>query len=498
MRALLVTSIGVACAGALLLLPLTPTESADSTLPGDRSAPAEDAAPPAARDVRAESGTGVPGSTQSLPLGAPSDSTRSGDKLLSAWEDDPSGGRRVASRKVKPFSLVGVVWEDAGAEPRGQLQVQTRASGSGRWSSWRSLDTHGGHSPEAGSKGRSGERALGSTAPLWAGNSDAVRVRIVPHKTPTRTTGQSNGQEQGNAELPGGARLELVDPGPGTPSGGAGGREQREGGDPEPGAGQASGQTSGQASGGAADEAAGSHEQRPGGVLPAMTKAQTRATYGDEAADATSSRSDRPQDTHIGPRPDIVTRKGWGADESMREKEFSYSKSIKAAFVHHSAETNDYTCGQVPSIIRGIYRYHVKSSRWRDLGYNFLVDKCGKIYEGRAGGMARAVMGAHTFGFNADTTGIAVLGTYSKETAPKAVTEALAKLTAWKLGVHGVDARGKVTLTSGGGTKHKKGTKVSFNAVSGHRDGFVTECPGEKLYSELPAIRNDAGRLQGR
>lgn len=489
MRALLVTSIGAACAGALLLLPLSPTESADSTLPGGRANPAEDAVPPAG-EARVESGTGVPGSTQSLPLGTPSDSTRSVDRLLSAWEDDPSGGRRVASRNVKPFSLVGVVWEDAAAEPRGQLQVQTRASGSGSWSAWRSLETHGGHSPEASSKRSSGRRALGSTAPLWVGNSDAVRVRVVPHKSPTRASGQSHGQERGKAELPGGARLELVDPGPDTPPAAGGRRAPEERRDPGPGAGRDGGEANG--------ETAERPEKRPGGVLPAMTSAQTRATYGDDAAKATPSRSDRPADARIGPRPDIVTRKGWGADESMREKEFSYSKTVKAAFVHHSAETNDYTCAQAPAIIRGIYRYHVKSSGWRDLGYNFLVDKCGKIYEGRAGGMARPVMGAHTFGFNADTTGIAVLGTYTKESAPKAVTEALAKLSAWKLGVHGVDARGKVTLTSGGGTKHSKGTKVSFNAVSGHRDGYVTECPGERLYGELPAVRQQAGRLQGR
>src|SRR4051794_25732132 len=105
MRALVVTSIGVACAGALLL-PLAPTESADFSLSDKSTASGEDAVPPAdpsARAARSEDGSKVPGHTQSLPLGAPADSTRSGDKLLSAWEDDPSGGRRVSSRKVKPF-----------------------------------------------------------------------------------------------------------------------------------------------------------------------------------------------------------------------------------------------------------------------------------------------------------------------------------------------------------------------------------------------------------
>ncbi len=474
-------------------MPLAPTESAQSMLSGKRSTSAEDAAPPAAprgpggaqRGDRAaaEDGGSVPGSTQSLSLRPRGEGTRSGDKLLSKWEDDPSGGRRVTSRKVKPFSLVGVVWDDPGAVPPGRLQVQSRAGGTGKWSAWRTLDTHGDGSPEPGERDRSGAKALGATAPLWVGDSTAVRVRIMPGSDRTSASGTeadgaeargtSRGKQAAEAGLPAGARLELVDPGksPGASSRAGGTRHARDGDDPE---------------------------KRPGGVLPELNRADTRSTYGDEAADATPSKQDRAEDSRIGPRPQIVTRKGWGADETLREREFTYSRTVKAAFVHHSAETNDYSCGDVPAIIRGIYRYHVESSHWRDIGYNFLVDKCGKIYEGRAGGVAKPVMGAHTLGFNADTTGIAVLGTYSTTVPSKAVRRALSELTAWKLGVHGVDASGKVTLTSDGGTKYKKGSRATLNAVSGHRDGFTTECPGEKLYRELPGVRTEAGRLQGR
>jgi N-acetylmuramoyl-L-alanine amidase-like protein len=480
MRALVATSIGVACAGALLL-PLAPTESAESMLSGKRSTTDGDAAPPAAlrgpdgagRGTRTEAVEGdgsVPGSTQSIPLRARGDSTRSGDKLLSAWEDDPSGGRRVTSRKVKPFSLVGVVWDEAGAVPPGQLQVQTRASGTKKWSAWRTLNAHGDGSPAPEERPRSGDKALGATAPMWVGDSTAVRVRITPGADGTKAGGTSGGLKAEESGLPKGARLELVDPGESSGSASHSGEKARD------------------------DDPA----KRPGGVLPELTRAATRSTYGDDAADATPSKQDRAEDSRIGPRPQIVTRKGWGADETLREREFSYSRTTKAAFIHHSAETSDYSCGEVPAIIRGIYRYHVRSSHWRDIGYNFLVDKCGKIYEGRAGGVAKPVMGAHTLGFNADTTGIAVLGTYSRAAPSTAAKEALSKLTAWKLGVHGVDASGKVTLTSAGGTKHRKGSRVVFNAVAGHRDGFTTECPGERLYRELPAVRTEAGRLQGR
>jgi uncharacterized protein with LGFP repeats len=492
MRALLVTSIAAACAGAALL-PLAPTGSTDFTLSDTRAAPTQDAAPPAVRAARSDSRGPLPGHTQSLPLGTPADSTRSGDKLLSAWQDDPSGGRRVASRKVKPFSMVGVVWDDARAIPRGQLQVQTQASGEDRWSAWRSLNTHGDHGPDPGSSEHSGagSRALGATAPLWVGDSRALRVRIVPEAASSKATGSAHSRRTGKAELPRGARLELVDPGDSDAGAkGAKGAAGTAKGNPKDGPGQGTQSDAPQPPYEAADV--------PGGTLPALTKTRTRATYGDEAADATPSRTDRPEDARIGPRPRIITRKGWGADETLREPGYSYTRTTKAAFVHHSAETNNYSCAQVPSIIRGIYRYHVKSSRWRDIGYNFLVDKCGNIYEGRAGGAARAVMGAHTYGFNTDTTGIAVLGTYSKAAVSKAATDAVARLTAWKLGVHGVDAGGKVTLISGGGTKHRKGSRVVFNAVSGHRDGYVTDCPGDRLYNELPAIRTQAGRLQRR
>ncbi len=200
----------------------------------------------------------------------------------------------------------------------------------------------------------------------------------------------------------------------------------------------------------------------------------------------------------IGPRPRIITRKGWGASESLREKTFVYTKTVKAAFVHHSATGNSYTCKQAPSVLRSIYRYHVVSSGWRDFGYNFAVDKCGNIYEGRAGGVTRAVLGAHTLGFNTNSMGVAVLGTYSRSTPPAAAVAAIARLTAWKIGLFKGNPKGKVTLTSGGSGKYKKGKKVSFNVISGHRDGFLTECPGARLYSKLGTARSASAKLQGR
>jgi uncharacterized protein with LGFP repeats len=201
---------------------------------------------------------------------------------------------------------------------------------------------------------------------------------------------------------------------------------------------------------------------------------------------------------YIGPRPRIITRSGWGADERLRERGFVYTGTVKAAFVHHSATGNDYSCSQSASVLRGIYRYHVESMGWRDFGYNFAVDKCGNIYEGRAGGTAKPVLGAHTLGFNANSVGIAVLGTFSHSNPSAAAVNAVARLTAWKLGLYGGNPRGRTYLKSGGGNLYAKGRNVQLNVISGHRDGFATECPGINLYDKLGSARTSSARYQGR
>jgi uncharacterized protein with LGFP repeats len=230
--------------------------------------------------------------------------------------------------------------------------------------------------------------------------------------------------------------------------------------------------------------------------IPALDGGQTRQEYLTlRGAELTEQQRAKP---YIGPRPAVVTRRGWGADESLRGKQFVYTGKVKAAFVHHTASGNTYTCAQAPSLVRGFYRYHVRSLGWRDIGYNFLVDKCGRIYEGRAGGVAKPVKGAHTMGFNTDTTGIAVIGSYGSGKPSSSAVKAVARLTAWKLGLHGMNPRAKTYLKSAGGNLYRKGKKVRLNVISGHRDGFNTSCPGGKLYKKLGTARATAARYQGR
>ncbi|XVU23648.1 N-acetylmuramoyl-L-alanine amidase [Actinoplanes sp. CA-054009] len=161
--------------------------------------------------------------------------------------------------------------------------------------------------------------------------------------------------------------------------------------------------------------------------------------------------------------------------------------------MHHTATGNGYSCSQSGAIIRGIQAYHVRSRGWDDIGYNFLVDKCGTIFEGRRGGVQMPVLGAHTMGFNTDASAIAAIGTYGGSGVSATVRRAIATVAAYKLGAAGNLPSGRVVLTSGGSNRYPKGARVEMWRISGHRDAGRTDCPGDSLYRQLPAIRAIAG-----
>ncbi|MFG3212862.1 N-acetylmuramoyl-L-alanine amidase [Streptomyces tendae] len=193
--------------------------------------------------------------------------------------------------------------------------------------------------------------------------------------------------------------------------------------------------------------------------------------------------------------PAIVSRAEWGADESLVADPPSYLDKVDAVFVHHTAGTNAYDCADSPAIIRAILTYHVKTNGWNDIGYNFFVDKCGAVFEGRAGGVDKPVRGAHTYGFNGYSAGVSLLGDYENGGTPStAAKQAIADLAAWKMNLDGVDPEAEVTLTAAGDTGvYETGEKATLHTVSGHRDGYATLCPGQALYDALPAIRAAAG-----
>ncbi|KHD72183.1 N-acetylmuramoyl-L-alanine amidase [Actinoplanes utahensis] len=276
-------------------------------------------------------------------------------------------------------------------------------------------------------RGSEGQRpGSGATSPLWVGPSNGVAARIVP--------------AAGKVEpLPAGLRIAMIDTG----------REAKSTGGQGGGMAAPSGSPSAQATAAAAPAA-----------VPAL--------------------------------PSYVSRAQWGADESIVVPDITVGSAVRAVFVHHTADPagDDYTCDQSDDIVRGIQRWHVNVEKWSDIGYNYLVDKCGTLFEGRVGGVDKPVIGAHTYGFNTDTTGIAVIGTYTSIEASAAAQATVAKVAAARLGAYGFDPMTTVELTQRGTEgKWPEGTVHSFERISGHRDGYATECPGDKLYAQLPSLR---------
>jgi hypothetical protein len=186
--------------------------------------------------------------------------------------------------------------------------------------------------------------------------------------------------------------------------------------------------------------------------------------------------------------PKIMPRSGWNADEAIRRHGPRYAKRVYFAIVHHTAGSNAYGPRASAAIVRAIELYHVRGNGWNDIGYNFLVDKYGQVFEGRAGGTDRNVIGAQAEGFNTGSVGIAVIGNYTTAQIAPATQNALASLLAWRLDVAHADPLGFVTWTSGGNPKYPRGTPVLLRAISGHRDTGFTSCPGTRLYAKLPDL----------
>jgi N-acetylmuramoyl-L-alanine amidase len=196
--------------------------------------------------------------------------------------------------------------------------------------------------------------------------------------------------------------------------------------------------------------------------------------------------------------PTIIPRSAWGGD-SVPPREPPIYGEVQLAFVHHTVTANDYTPEESPGIVLAIARYHRNSQGWNDIGYQFLVDKYGQIFEGRAGGIDQAVVGAQAQGWNSTSTGIACLGDFTAIAQTPEGMDALARLIGWKLSVHGVPTTGEVTVVSAGGetNRYPAGTPVTFQRISGHRDGNNTSCPGNVLYTQLEQLRAAAAQFAG-
>jgi hypothetical protein len=206
-------------------------------------------------------------------------------------------------------------------------------------------------------------------------------------------------------------------------------------------------------------------------------------------------------------QPAVMSRSGWGADESLRFNADGSQKwppefhPVQKLIVHHTATKNGDP--DPAATIRSIYYYHAVTQGWGDIGYNFVVDESGRIYEGRysrsyAAGeyptgenaAGEGVTGAHAQGFNSGTVGVALLGTLTDRDATSAARGALERFLAWEADRHGIDPQGSSLYTN-----PVSGTQKTFPNIAGHRDVNATECPGNVFYSTLPTIRQHVAAL---
>ncbi|MFT4188080.1 MAG: S-layer homology domain-containing protein [Aeromicrobium sp.] len=180
-------------------------------------------------------------------------------------------------------------------------------------------------------------------------------------------------------------------------------------------------------------------------------------------------------------QPGIVTRGAWGA-RSGSTCDTPRFGTMSGTIVHHTAGSNSYTADQAPGIVRSIQAYHMDGQNWCDIGYNFLIDQYGKIYEGRAGGITETPRGAHAgnWDVNLNTTGVSLMGTFV-DVAPNATMKsALVRLIAWRHALHEVPAIGTYSL--GGKT---------LNRIDGHYRVQATACPGTQVINWLPTLRTE-------
>jgi hypothetical protein len=199
--------------------------------------------------------------------------------------------------------------------------------------------------------------------------------------------------------------------------------------------------------------------------------------------------------------PTILRRSAWGADESLRDGSPSMMSTIRAFAVHHSASTSGYTASGTAAQIRAIYAYSTRSEGYSDFPYSFVVDKFGRIWEGRAGGVDKPVRSGATGGFNDLTSSVGALGNFDTTVPSSAVVTAIARLGAWKLGLHRIDPLGSARLTargaSGTTSRYSSGTTVSVPTIFPHRQVGYTACPGRHLYAQMATIRSRAAAATG-
>jgi hypothetical protein len=397
-------------------------------------------------------------------------------------KDRGSGRKGLARQGTDRFSAVVLTWNDPEATAKGRPEVRTRDLETGKWSGWQRVTLE-----PSQADGEEGTRAAlrGGTESVWTGDSDGIEVRVV----------NADGSEA--AGQPTGMDVKLLDPGTdprGTIRPAAFTAEETTAPVTEPPAPTDPGTP--------AETAAPTETVTPTETATATdpaTPTDSPTATATPTGPASPTASPTPTSTVPAPRPStvvkppVITQAEWGASTDY-DGTPEYATEIKAAVVHHTGVDSDnaVSCAESRARLRTIQQEHF-SRGYFDIGYNFVVDRCGQIFEGRSGGTDLPVIGAHDAGFNTGTVGISYIGNFESAKPSRAGLDAIARIVAWKFGMYGIDPTGKVTLTSGvpqgySGNKVPEGTSITLPRVFGHRDTNSTACPGANLYPQLGRI----------
>ncbi|MGW6016152.1 peptidoglycan recognition protein family protein [Streptomyces sp. NPDC055210] len=236
----------------------------------------------------------------------------------------------------------------------------------------------------------------------------------------------------------------------------------------------------------------------------AIDASSTSPSAGDDESKAPAFSAGGGSNSLAFPPPGLITRTNWGADEGKRftgdGKESSPTEffPVQMVTVHHTDTSNDDP--DPAATVRAIYEQHAVANDWGDIGYNFLIDREGRIYEGRFSGekgaaahdeQGRVVTAFHTVGCNSGNIGIAMLGDFNGTAMPTKMREALVGLVASLTKKHEIDPSAVIEYHNPVSGSRKPGP-----TVGGHKDWFSTECPGGSTYADLEKIRADVAELR--
>ena len=379
--------------------------------------------------------------------------------------------------EVNRFLVAGFTWTGSADLPEG-VRIYLRVRENGTWSPW--------YLNEAADSGRD-DRTTSGTGEFVTGGADAIQASVVGGSLPTGlklalVPSQPQGEEvldAGDLTTTEAAPTPVIEDVVAQPQAG---RSGVLGSPAEPAAEPAS-------------------QSAPAATTPLIRSETFRASaLSASSAPATVSAAPvalpvaAPLSTTANGLPvPVTTRAEWGANASYMSWDPDYA-SAGHVVVHHTAGTNNYSAGQSASIVRGIYYYHAVTLDWGDIGYNFLVDKYGTVFEGRSGSVAapagRMSVGAHARGVNTGTMGLSMMGDYSSISPSDVQLNAVGKMAGWFLNRAGIsDANGWAGLHVWTTERYQAGSTISMPRILGHRDVGYTSCPGNVGYSKLGTIR---------